>query len=593
MPDITTPTNDQITAPADVPVMDYISQISKSINEADNILVTLSRNPSVDEITAALGLTIFLDKMGKHATAIYSGNTPNMLEFLKPEDTFETNTNSLQDFIVALNKAKADHLRYNVDGDYVKIFITPYKTTIEESDLEFSHGDYNVDLVIALNVPTVDDLDAALAEHGRILHDAYTVDITTGKPGKFGGIEWSNPDASSVSEMAANLVFAMQSPKIAMDASSATAFLTGIVAETNRFSNEKTTPSVMGVASELMKAGADQQLISAQLKDINITINPTEAASDVASDDPTRLNIAHSTPQPIPQLEVASEPTEGRETTLQPISSEEEVKAAAAETAQPAPMMGAVDMPTPGITEQPAPEVVFAPASEPALGSDSGMIPEPTIPTGQNATPLMGELAPMTVPESTLEVGSPTHKDYGKMIDDALAETTLRGDKPVEPTEPLVTNMAAESAPPVMNQPEANSVPQIDYSQVPPAPEQNAQPVPIPNNDVLPPPPPPPVSVDMFQEQAQTETQPAPEAVPQPVAEPAPQQPIPVPTAAQPATEPVPEATPALEAAPAPAASASSPEAAPTPMATPTPEAAPTEVPTPNPNPGMFQIPGV
>ena len=103
-------------------------------------------------MAAAIGLTMLLDNTGKHATAIYSGATPNALRFLKPEETFETDTNSLQDFIIALNKEKADHLRYKVEGDYVKVYITPYKTEISEKDLEFSHGDFNVDLVIGLDV---------------------------------------------------------------------------------------------------------------------------------------------------------------------------------------------------------------------------------------------------------------------------------------------------------------------------------------------------------------------------------------------------------------------------------------------------------
>ena len=99
-------------------------KIISQIKGAENILVALTSDPSVDEMSAALGLTLFLDKMGKHATAIYSGTTPNALEFLDPGKTFEPNTNSLQDFIIALNKEKADHLRYKVDGDFVKIYIT-------------------------------------------------------------------------------------------------------------------------------------------------------------------------------------------------------------------------------------------------------------------------------------------------------------------------------------------------------------------------------------------------------------------------------------------------------------------------------------
>ena len=126
-------------------VEDLLPQVVEKVKEGENVLVALSNDPSVDEMSAAIALTMALDELGKHATAIYSGKTPNVLEFLKPEETFEVNTNSLQDFIIALNKDKADHLRYKIDGDYVKVFITPYKTTLDESDLEFSRGDYNVD----------------------------------------------------------------------------------------------------------------------------------------------------------------------------------------------------------------------------------------------------------------------------------------------------------------------------------------------------------------------------------------------------------------------------------------------------------------
>ncbi len=241
-----------------------IRRVAERIENATSILVALSKDPSVDEIAAALGLSMLLDAMGKHATAIYSGRTPNALKFLKPEKTFETNANSLQDFIIALNKDKADHLRYKVEGDFVKVYITPYKSTITESDLEFSHGDYNVDLVVALGVKDTDDLDRALGEYGRIMHDAGSINITIEEPGKFGQIEWSAPEASSVCEMITKMTdFFIQRPALTPEV--ATALLTGIVANTDRFMNQKTTPEVMGVASRLMQSGANQMLVSVNI----------------------------------------------------------------------------------------------------------------------------------------------------------------------------------------------------------------------------------------------------------------------------------------------------------------------------------------
>ncbi len=255
------------TAPGVIPQNDFERRIIDKIRSSENILVALSRDPSVDEMAAAIGLTMFLDGLQKHTTAIYSGNTPDALQFLQPADTFETNTDSLQDFIIALSKDKADHLRYKLDGDFVKVYITPYKTVLSESDLEFSHGDYNVDLVLALGVPQATDLDAALSEYGRIMHDATTVDITCDAPGRFGEIEWSDPGASSVSEMITKLIFTMQGKDAVVDKEIATALLTGIVAATGRFSNDRTNSDTMQLASKLMSMGADQQLISAHVMD--------------------------------------------------------------------------------------------------------------------------------------------------------------------------------------------------------------------------------------------------------------------------------------------------------------------------------------
>ena len=244
-------------------------QVVEKIKSASKILVTVSDNPSVDALSAALGLTLLLDGQEKYATAIFSGETPPAIAFLKPETTFDDTTDSLRDFIIALNKEKADHLRYKVEGDAVKIFITPYKTTISQDDLEFSQGDYNIELVIALGVDNPDHLDGALENHGQILHDAAIITMTTGDmTSSLGGIDWHDSQSSSLSEMVAGLAEALKEDKKKplLTESIATALLTGIVAETDRFSNEHTSSRVMSVAAQLMSAGADQQLISTELQ---------------------------------------------------------------------------------------------------------------------------------------------------------------------------------------------------------------------------------------------------------------------------------------------------------------------------------------
>lgn len=255
-------------------------QAAERIKQANNILVTVSNNPSVDQLAACIGLTLTLNKMGKHATAVFSGAIPSTLEFLQPNKTIEKNTDSLRDFIIALDKSKADKLRYKVEDRVVKIFITPYRTSISDKDLEFSQGDFNVDVVVALGVHSQAELDQAITVHGRILHDATIITMNVKPGGELGGVNWLDPAASSLSELAVELADSLD--KKVIDGQIATAFLTGIVAETERFSNGKTTPRTMSISAELMGEGANQQLVATKLEE---PVTP-QASAPIANQEP-------------------------------------------------------------------------------------------------------------------------------------------------------------------------------------------------------------------------------------------------------------------------------------------------------------------
>ena len=240
------------------------NQVVERLREAQNVLITVSNDPSVDQLAAAIGFTLLMNKLGKHATAVFSGRIPSTLEFLQPEATIEQNTDSLRDFIIALDKSKADKLRYKVEENVVKIFITPYRTSLSEADFDFSQGDFNVDVVVALGVDQQEHIDQAITAHGRILHDATVIGVMAGPNGvDLGNINWQDPSASSLCEMLVSISEAFQSGLL--DSQMATAFLTGIVAETERFSNGKTSPKVMTMSAQLMAAGANQQLIANKL----------------------------------------------------------------------------------------------------------------------------------------------------------------------------------------------------------------------------------------------------------------------------------------------------------------------------------------
>lgn len=281
------------------------SQVISHLKDADHILITVSTNPTVDQLSAAIGLTLFLNKLNKHATAVFSGLVPSTLEFLKPDRTLEKNTDSLRDFIISLDKSKADKLRYKVEDEHVKIFITPYRTSINENDLNFEQGDFNVEAIVALGVFEQRDIDAAITAHGRILHDAALMTITTSTGSQLGSVNWAGGEVSSLCEMIVSITDELKADSL--DAQIATAFLTGIVAETERFSNDKTTSDTMSISARLMAAGANQQLVASELEkeeepevieesvepeQIAVQQEPEEEEEELVSDDGT-LKIGH------------------------------------------------------------------------------------------------------------------------------------------------------------------------------------------------------------------------------------------------------------------------------------------------------------
>ena len=424
----------------ELPALDDISNITNRVVEkikaSENILIALSKNPNIDEISAALGLAMILDTMRKHVTAIFSGQVPNVLQFLKPEETFEKTTNSLQDFIIALSKDKVDHISYKIEGDFVKVYVTPYKATIGQADLSMSHGDYNVDLVICFNIISGDEIDPALSEYGRIMHDATAINLTVGTPGRFAELEWQDSNVSSISEMVVGLADKLGLASFSEQV--ATALLTGIVASTDHFSNPRTSSNTMSIASKLMSFGANQQLISSQIMekiktpDIPATsiapttsIAPVAPANPVAPVTPTAPAPVMSTPLSKNTLDyIEIEPNPNQTLDGQPLES------------QPAQVP---QSPEPQISPAPQPQEpqsVFQPAPAPQ-SFESQSTPAPQVIESQSAPAYQAPINPAAAAASAVMDNNFIQNPEPNLPQPNYTNETPNYQAPVMPTPPL------------------------------------------------------------------------------------------------------------------------------------------------------------
>lgn len=418
---------------------DAVSKVAEKIQHATNILIALSKDPNVDEISAAIALAFVLDQQKKHVTAIYSGQTPNALEFLRPEETFQKDISSLQDFIIALNKSKADHLIYQVEGDYVKILITPYKGQIKKEDLEYSYSDYNVDLVIVFNVNSGSEIDSALSEYGRIMHDAMAINITSSVPGRFADLEWSDPSKSSVCEMVYNLLSELEIDNTPQEV--ATALLTGILSATERFSNNRTKPTTMAVASKLMEAGADQQLISSNILKAETPAvaaeNPFATQSPITTETPAApaAQEAQGTPaaqeaQEVPATSTIQETPEASAVPVSPVAQE----APATPVAQESPAVAAATPEVSAASQDSTEAPQLTPEQELERMFEQNQAP-------QSQTPALGN----SLPGNPMVAASNVMDDLARLTDSMLSAESpaVPNVTPVAPVEPIAPNIPA------------------------------------------------------------------------------------------------------------------------------------------------------
>jgi hypothetical protein len=246
--------------------------------------------------------------------------------------------------------------------------------------------------VLALGVKQKAELDKAIISHGRILHDATVISMAAGNGDvpSLGQINWQDTSASSLSEMLVSLSEAF-GPNL-IDNQIATALLTGIVAETSRFSNTKTTPKVMTMSAQLMAAGANQQLVISKLApEVPKQIPPTKNKPPVADEKPKQppkksgvLNVAHlPTQEDSPEVEIApneiSIDEQGNLLTAEELKSQENKKQKE-------------NNPLPPLSLPPS--IQKTPADSPKPG------PEPPPPPIQMPPPLPDSLSPPSAPQA-------------------------------------------------------------------------------------------------------------------------------------------------------------------------------------------------
>ena len=234
-------------------------QASELIKQAHNIIIVTGREPSNDQLSAAIAVQRALNKLQKQASVVITDALPKSAD-LYDTQFISSDVQGVRDFIISLDmhSVVVDKLKYNVEGEKLDITITPLNGNFNAKDVSFEQGPYKFDLVIALGVPHITKLDKIVEQNPTIFDGLHLINIDYHRINEeYGSVNYVDQNASSVCEMLVSLFESLEQGMI--DESIATALYTGITSATHNFTTPSTSAKSMTVAAQMLAAGAKQQ----------------------------------------------------------------------------------------------------------------------------------------------------------------------------------------------------------------------------------------------------------------------------------------------------------------------------------------------
>lgn len=235
-------------------------QVFGQIKKSETILICIGKNPNGDTLGSALGLCSILKKLGKKVDLVSPTAILEKYSFLPSSNIITHKLEGARDYILSVNieKEKLQQLRYAVQNEKLKIFITANTGNLGESDVTLESSKFRYDLTFVFGSQDLENLGNIYDENPELFYETPVINIDHNPSNEyFGKINFVDVASSSTSEIVFNLISELDEKLF--DEQIATNLLAGIIYETGSFQNKNTTPKAFLAAASLIAKGANKQ----------------------------------------------------------------------------------------------------------------------------------------------------------------------------------------------------------------------------------------------------------------------------------------------------------------------------------------------
>ena len=238
-------------------------QVLEAIKRSQHPLICVPSGANADHYATALGFSKLLKKLEKQPTIVAADGQPSTnLRFLSDQESIQSTLQNLRQFVIELDASKTpvDELSYETKDDKLFVYLSPKKGFWDAKDVRTSTSGYRYDLIICIGSPDYESCAHLYRDNPDFFFRTPVINIDHSPDNEhYGQINVVDLTASACGEVCYELIESMATDLL--DEDMATAFLTGMIANTKSFRTANVTPKTLQTASKLMAKGAQREQI--------------------------------------------------------------------------------------------------------------------------------------------------------------------------------------------------------------------------------------------------------------------------------------------------------------------------------------------
>jgi hypothetical protein len=277
-----------------------LQQIKDALSKSNSIGIAVGKDPSVDQMAAALSLYLALTDVNKKATVATPSDPLVEVSSLVGINKVQTKLGGdAGDLVVSFPyvEGEIEKVSYTQENGYLNIIVKAgeHGLSFDDQDVKYTRGSGAVDLLFVIGTPRLSDLgDLVSGDH---MKDVKIINIDTNPANQgFGDVVLVAQQSSSLSEVVADVLLSLG---LRLEQDTAQNLLDGIMDATQNFQASATSALAFEIASLLMKRGAQRRQAHVQQPSQHMPTAPVATHSRAVQ----QPRADYQEPQPRPQTE--------------------------------------------------------------------------------------------------------------------------------------------------------------------------------------------------------------------------------------------------------------------------------------------------